>query len=409
MDLLLTRQAVYDRNRIIYAYDLIFEDYKDAIDYEMLENKKIKFICNLGTSGLSNFTDNKKAFCNFTYVSLLEGIPELLGNNNIIVQISSKISNIHNIVSEIKELKKSNFEIAYVLNDIKDYSKESSLFIDIFKIDFSNLSESDIRRISNEIRIDNPNTKLLATNLEDEEKVNLAQELNFNYYSGRFYSNPIALLDKDIAIKNSNRFDIVIELLKENLDIERLEYIIKTDLSISYKLIRFLNSSVFGFVQDINSIRQAIMLLGEKELKRWLTLVIVSEMYDTHNEEMINNAIIRGRFCELIAGKIGIVNREKAFMVGIFSDLNLLVEKDMEEILNNLHLDKEVSEALLGEENILKSILELVKAYEKMDVKSIKFYSKDVEIDEMILFKLYSKSIDWLNDTKIKFDKNVIN
>ena len=83
MDLLLTRQAVFDRNRNIHAYDLIFEDYKDSVDYEAIENKRIKFICNLGTSGLSNFTDNKKSFCNFTYVSLLEGIPELLGKDNI--------------------------------------------------------------------------------------------------------------------------------------------------------------------------------------------------------------------------------------------------------------------------------------------------------------------------------------
>ena len=408
MDLLLTRQAVFDRNRNIHAYDLIFEDYKDSVDYEAIENKRIKFICNLGTSGLSNFTDNKKSFCNFTYVSLLEGIPELLGKDNIIVQISSKINNINNIRSDLNDLKESNFEIAYVIKNINDYNEDICSLIDIFKIDFNNLSEYDIRKLSSKIRRDNPMCELFANNIDNEEKYNLAEELNFNYFSGKFYSNPVAFLDKDIAVKNSNRFDIVIELLKEDLDIERLEYIIKTDLSISYKLIRFLNSPVFGFVQNINSIRQAIMLLGEKGLRRWLTLVVVSEMYNTRNEEMMNNTIIRGRFCELVAEKIGILKGEKAFMVGLFSELNVLFEKYMKDILKNLHLEKEVSDALLGKENILKSILELVKAYEKMDVKSVKFYSKDLEIDEMILFELYSQSIDWLNDTKVNINKNNI-
>ena len=409
MDTVFARQAVYNSKREVFAYDLIFDDirYKDKNEYEVLENKRIKFVCNFGSSGLSNFTNQKKAICNFTYMSLFEGIPDLLGKDNIVVEVSSKIHYSSELIENIKELKKGGFQIVYNVNEDPYFFEGLCELIDIYKIDFNKISNDDISKI---IKLTKENTSkaiLYGANINTEEELKVAEENRFEFFSGECFSRPTILDDDEMYIKNSNRFNIIVELLNNEIDIERLEYIIKTDLAISYRLLRFINSPNFGFVQKINSISQAIMLLGKEELRKWLTLIVVSEMTVSkkYNEELVNNTIIRGRFCELVAEKVCPAKMSTAFMVGLFSDLDILINKDMESILDKLHLDVEIKDALTGTGNILKSILELIRAYEKMDVRTVEEYAKNLKIDEMILFKLYSQSIDWVNETKVYFNK----
>ena len=143
------------------------------------------------------------------------------------------------------------------------------------------------------------------------------------------------------------------------------------------------------------------MLLGRDELRKWLTLIAISEMQVDNNEELVKNTIARGRFCELLAEKIVPQKKSKAFMVGLFSDLDLFMDKPMKTLVEEVHLEKEVSEALLGEENSIRKILELVKAYEKMDVRKVQAYCEELNIDKQILFDIYSEAIDWVNETNI--------
>lgn len=128
-------------------------------------------------------------------------------------------------------------------------------------------------------------------------------------------------------------------------------------------------------------------------------------MENGDNEEKIRNTIIRGRFCELVAEKSFIIKKSKAFIVGLFSELNVFIEEDMDSILDKIKLDSEVKAALLGEENTLKMILDLVKAYEKMDVKKIGELAEKLNINKGDLFDLYSKSIDWLNEVDTNINK----
>ncbi|MBU5487486.1 HDOD domain-containing protein [Clostridium sp. MSJ-8] len=399
MDIFFVRQAVYDKNRNVLAYEIAFNKQETLSDNLSLEDRRLKFVCNMGTVGLNRFTNNKKAFINFTTISILEEIPDLLGKDNIIVQLNKNIDLDYEVIKSIQELHRSGFTIAY--KDVCSYEEIEKIipYLDIVKIDINNVERRDILSIVAKLK--DKKIKLLANNVTSEELLDKAISDGFYMFEGEYFSKPVIVNDKDIAVRNSNRFNIIVELLNEEVDIERIEYIIKSDLSISYKLIRFLNSSTFGFIQTINSIKQAIMLLGRDELRKWLTLIAISEMQVDNNEELVKNTIARGRFCELLAEKIVPQKKSKAFMVGLFSDLDLFMDKPMKTLVEEVHLEKEVSEALLGEENSIRKILELVKAYEKMDVRKVQAYCEELNIDKQILFDIYSEAIDWVNETNI--------
>lgn len=406
MELFFARQAIYEKNDDVFAYELIFNSLDESNIYDKdLEDKRIKFICNYGTIGLSKFTNNKRALVSFTSMSLMEDIPDLLGNTNVIIQLSKNNNFSKEVIDSIIELKNKGYLIAYNDFSIEDDIKLIGEYIDIFKINFSSVSMREIEEIINKLKKVKNKFKLLANNLKDKSEYDKAINYGFSYFEGEYFSKPIIISNKDVAIKNSNRFNIIIELLNDDFDIEKIVYIIKADLAISYKLIRFLNSPVFGFVQSINSIRQGIMLLGKEELRKWLTLIVISEMDPNNNEEIVNNIIIRARFCELIAEKVDLKKKSRAFMLGLFSDLDLFTNKSMQEILEEVSLESEVKDALLGKGNILNDILSLVKCCEKMDIKNQEKYAKIFNIDRRILFDLYSTSIEWLNESNLNFNK----
>ena len=193
------------------------------------------------------------------------------------------------------------------------------------------------------------------------------------------------------------------ELLNDNFNVDKIENIIKSDVGISFKLIKLLNSAAFSFVQEITSIKQAIVLLGREELNKWITLVGISEMESKNDEEMTSSNIIRGRFCELIAKEVKPEISNLCFMAGLFSNLDSYMGKDMKIILDDMPLKQELKVALLTGDNEIGYILRLVKAYEKMYIEEIDVYTKVLNIKKEKLIDIYFKSIEWSNNMLSKY------
>ena len=264
--------------------------------------------------------------------------------------------------------------------------------IDIVKVDFI-LSTIEARKeiayICNKFNI-----KMLAEKIETLDDLNEAKGLGYDFFQGYYYSKPSIFLGKDIAIKNTSIFMLLIELIKEDYDIDKVEYVMKTDIALTYKFLKFINSSYFNFLQEIKSIKQAIILIGREELRKWLSILSVAEMASV-NDGYANTIIIRAKFCEEIAKIIKCKEESSAFMVGLFSNIHLMIEKDMNYVVQELPLNVEVKKALLGENNILRDILELAVAYENIDSDKINEMRKKMSISEGLLWGLYSKSIEW--------------
>lgn len=168
-----------------------------------------------------------------------------------------------------------------------------------------------------------------------------------------------------------------------------------SDVALSYRFLRFINSAYFSFVQEISSIRQGIMLIGIEELRKWLSITSVVEMRLSKNEEYANNTVIRAKFCELIMEKINYEEKASAFMVGLFSDLHLMMKSDLYSVVSELPVNSVIKEALLGKENILSNILKVALAYEEINTETMYKLCSKIKINTGNLRDLYLNAIEW--------------
>ena len=200
-----------------------------------------------------------------------------------------------------------------------------------------------------------------------------------------------------MPIRNFTCFKIMTELVNDNYNIDRVEELIKTDVTISYKIIKMLNSAAFSFVQNVSSIKQAIMLIGKEELSKLLTVITISEMESNNEKEITRTTVVRARFCEKIAEHINSKWQSQSFMAGLFSNIDLYIQKDMVTIIDELPIDEELKDALEGKDNEINRILRLVEAYERVDNNEILELCKKLRINEEILVNLYVEAINWEN------------
>ena len=399
MDIYLGRQAIYDANKKLVAYEILFRNStinKFSADIDE-EKATMKLISNCNTIGLDKLTNNKKAFINFPQGSLLKDVATLLPKDIVVIEILETVEPNRDVIMYLTELKEKGYKIA--LDDVIDNIKVNEFkdLIDIYKIDFINTTQETRKSLIKEIREVNPNAILVAEKVETEEEVIEAKENGYKLFQGFYFSKPTMIFGKDVPVRNLTCFNIMIELLNEDFNINTIEEIIKSDVGVSYKLLKFLNSAAFGFLQKIKSIKQAIALLGKNELKKWLALILISEMNSGQDEEITKDTILRSRFCELIEEKTHSNKKSEAFLVVLFSNLDLFINKDMSEIVSELPIEDEVKNALLGHDGELKDVLELALAYEHMEVEKIDFYVEKLGIDNAELADVYMESLEWVN------------
>ena len=395
MDIFIARQGIYNEDEEVIAYELL---YRNSLEnkFNKIVSEKIatyKVIENISSFGLDNLTDGKKAFVNFPEELINKNIATLLPKDKVVIEILENVNPTKEVLKNLSELKSKGYEIA--LDDVEneiDIIKFAKV-IDIVKVDFM-LSNHNSRK--NMVKIcKKTNIKMLAEKIETIEDFEEAKSLGFKLFQGFYYSKPSILLGKDIAIKNASIFMILVELVREDYNIDKVENIMKTDVALTYKFFNFINSSYFNFFNEIGSIKQAIMLIGRYELRKWLSILSVVEMSSSKNDEYAKNTVIRAKFSEEIAQIIAPKEAEAAFMVGLFSNLHIMIEKDIDYVVNTLPVTYKIKQALLGEDNILRNILDLVLAYEKLDEKEITDLASKINIKEGLLWKIYSNCLTW--------------
>ena len=397
MDIFIARQGIYDKNGKVVAYELLYRNSMENSYNPLIEDEvsTYKVIENISSFGLDILTNKKRAFVNFSEALIMKDIATLLPKENVVIEVLETVNPSEEIINKLLSLKDLGYYIA--LDDVVEVEHIVKFIgvIDIVKVDFR-LATSEARKkiayICNKYNID-----MLAEKVETSEELNEAKELGYIYFQGYYYSKPSIFLGKDIAVKNTSIFMLLVELIKENYDIDKVEYIMKTDVALTYKFLKFINSSYFNFLQEIKSIRQAIILIGRAELRKWLSILTVVEM-SSINDGYANIIIIRAKFCEEIANIISPNYAPQAFMVGLFSNMHQMIEKNIDYVVKELPLNSEIKNALLGEQNILKDILDLALAYENVDSDKITEMRKKMSINEDLLWRIYSKSIEWCSN-----------
>jgi len=406
MELFVARQPIFDIHQNVYGYELLYRsqrgNYYDGSDGDQASFSVIHNIFFL--IGLENLTGGKKAFINFTKNLLVNDIAFSLPKEFLVIEVLENIEPDELIISTCTELKKSGYVLA-----LDDFVMKNNFFnplvelADIIKVDLRESRAEEMKEIAQQFA--SKGIKLLAEKTETLEEFKLAREMGYVYFQGYFFSKPIIISRKDIPSNKINHLQMLQEINREDLDLGSLEKIIKRDTSLTYKLLKYINSAFFGLRQPITSIKHALVLLGEYEVRKWASLILLTSIGQDKPAEILITSLVRAKFCESLVSEAAFKGKESAlFLLGMFSMIDVLISRPMDEILEEILLPEDVKVALLGGENRYRDMLELALSYERGDWQFFSQYVSKLSLDEDKIPDLYLNSIDWA-EKSLKFSQ----
>ncbi len=404
MDIFLARQGIFNKDSNVIAYELLFRDsyknfYNNSIDSIDATHQVIK---NMMAFGIDRLVDNKMAFINCDENILMEDILTLLPKEKIVIEILEIVEPTDEVLENIGKLKRMGYRFA--LDDVTcvDDMLKFLRYLNYVKIDFRLTDKEERAKIASVLH--KLNIKILAEKVQNQEELDEAKELGCQLFQGYYFSRPSVISGKDIEINASIVMNLLNEVSKEEYSIEKIEKIMQSDVALMYKFMKFINSSSFGFLQEITSIKQAVMLVGQEQLRKWIFIIAYVDLSKNINSEYTNVSIVRGKFCELIMNEINPKKKNDAFMVGVFSDINIILNDNIENIIQDMPVSAEIKEALKGEQNELGYVLSLAKSYEDMNAEKICSLCDKMKIHNNKLNEIYMNSVAWANE--LGFHKN---
>ncbi|SFD32963.1 EAL and HDOD domain-containing protein [Pseudoalteromonas denitrificans] len=395
------RQAIFNRKKHVVAYELLFRDgLSNAFPNIESNQATAKLLLDSQfNQGIKVITSGKKALINFPEKALLDLLPSLLPPDQVIIEILEDVRPTEQVYEACKTLFHKGYKLA--LDDFV-YSKPWLPFIKIcrlIKIDIMETPLDTVAPLIEKLK-QYKSLKLLAEKVETNDEFLQAKAMGFDYYQGYFFCKPEIIEQKDVDNSQAAILALYNEVLRKNMNYEKLASHFEHDTALSYKLLRFINSGLFSVKEEIGSLRQALVYLGEERVKKFVCMIITAHLAQSKPSELTELSIVRARFCELIAIKVSPGMSNNAFILGLFSLIDAILDKPMEDILLTLPISDNIKDALLGKNNILLNILEVEKAYEKASWWAMKKACEKLNLDEDSLAKYYTESISWANSYK---------
>jgi len=363
-DIYIGRQPIYDRKLNVYAYELLFRAASDnSASFTDGDQATTDVIVNTFLEiGLDNIVGNRLAFINLTRSFFVGEHTISLPKNRVVLELLEDIDADDEVIAGVKRLSDQDYTIA-----LDDFIYHESLqplvtLADLVKIDIMTLSRDEIRQHVNALR-QHP-LRLLAEKVETQEDFNFCMELGFDYIQGYFFAQPKVIRGQRLPNNRLAILKLLGRLQDPNITPEQLEELIAQDIAFSYRILRYVNSASLALPRKIESIHQAVVILGLQAIKSWTTLLAMSQV-DNKPAELVVTAMVRGKMAEGLAKAMNAPQPESFFTVGLFSALNALMDNSMEEILTQLPLADHIAAALLHRRGIHGDILDCVLAYER--------------------------------------------
>jgi len=395
------RQPIFNKRKKIYGYELLFRDgmvnaFPD-VDGAAATSRVLStsFLSN----GIERITGHRKAFINFTEKMIAEKIPALFPKKTLMVEILEDMEPTAAVVAACREMAKQGYNL--VLDDFifKPELKPLLALARIVKLDFRVSSMEEIEECIKELAA--YQVKLLAEKIETHEEFQHALDMGFDYFQGYFFSKPEILKSKDISPSRITLLNIMSEANREDFRMAELEKFVSRDLSINYKLMRYINSAYFGMFKRVSSVKQTIVLLGIKEVRRFLSLIAMAQLVSGKPDELIRASLIRARLCEnLSKGAIG-KDGSELFTLGLFSFIDAILDDEMDNIMEKLPLSENIKKALTGEGGELADYLTLVSCYENADWEKVSSLAAKAGLNEEKASEFYMDAVAWADSIPI--------
>ncbi|CCO48345.1 putative signal transduction protein containing EAL and modified HD-GYP domains [Vibrio nigripulchritudo SOn1] len=388
------RQPIFDSDRQTMGYELLFRDGpKNTFPDVEPELATKRLLSDQFLSPNQNNLGTKKGFVNFPYQSLINQIPALFPRSSIIIEVLEDCEPTDELYDALKDLYRLGYKIA--LDDFipnPDWKRFLPL-ISIIKFDIRTVP---IGKASFFIaKLKSTKIQFLAEKVETYEEFQQAKEVGFTLFQGYFFAKPEMIQHRAIEPSLLNVIQLCKEISNDELNYDVIERLVSSDVSLSYKLLRYVNSTS-SVANEIKSFKQALVYLGEDKLRKFVSLVAVSNANEGKPNSLYTLSITRARFCELVADLYkGQVDKSLAFLTGMLSLLDSLLDQPMEDILHSIPVDPSVKEALLNQTGVLGNIITLVKAFEQADWETTIAKRTELKLEENCIAECYRGAINW--------------
>ncbi len=390
------RQPIFDAQQTVYGYELLYRNsFTDSSQVADATDATLSVIHHAFLALGAQLTASKRVFINFCRDALLKRMPFVLRPESTIIEVLEDVEADDVVMGVCRELKQAGYLIA--LDDFDGRASNSAALVelaDFIKFDFQATTadeRQDFVRRQNGGKI-----ALLAEKVETPKEFHEAREAGYAYFQGYFFSKPVILSAKNIPTTKMNYLRLLGDISKSELDFIELQKTIMRDTYFSCSLMTYINSAFFGLRTRIATIQQALMFLGEREVRKWAALVTLTFLSGGKPPEVLETSLIRAKMCELLAEKTYLSdNTMELFLMGMFSLLDVLTGRPLEEITAMLNMSKEMRIALTTGGNAYGELLSAVCSYERADWGQCEASACRLDMDMNVIPPIYRQALEW--------------
>jgi len=392
------RQPIFDVQEKVWAYELLFRGSAQAKTADVQEEDlaTASVIADGFALAFSGMDKSKKAFINFPQRLLLDETVYALPKEICVVEVLETITPSPEITAALRAIKNHGYILA-----LDDYVGQPGFeeiigLADIVKVDLLGMEPGKLTSVA--LSLLRYGCRLLAEKVEDKETYELAKALGFTLFQGYYFSRPETMTGSKVPTPVLAKMRLLRALSGDDFDVRELTGIISSDPSVSYRLLNFINSAAFSLRSKIQSIQQALTLLGKQQIKQWFLAVIISDFDSTAKiQEAAYTSLQRARYLESMGRqyKSHMFRSETLFLLGLFSKLDVLLAQPMDKLLKNIPLDKDVEAALLSKPSPYWSWLSLVEDIEVGDWEDVISFLDSRDLDQQDSASNYAEAIQW--------------
>ncbi len=392
----IVRQPIIGPEGEAVAYELLYEDKGISLYNQqdmMSANMIADFLLHMDTS---KFLDEKKAFITFTPSLLEKDIPQMMSPNHLVIQVDDTVL-VHPVAQELLEsYHRQGFQIA-----IKGFEFSSRYFaildiVDIIKLDLSrpNHSLSSILDIGNSFQ-----KTVMAENVNTKAVFDLAEQYGIRYLQGTTVAESMYSAVPKMEHLQSNFFQLIVAVTKEEADVDEITDVISRDVTITFSLIKLVNSAYFALRNPVRSVKQALVVLGIDQLKQWIYLLSFKGSDGKIPVELIKTSFLRGRFCQEVVASMPefSISPSEAYLMGMFSTLGLLMGLPLEEVVAKLPISDEMKQGIVEGEGPCGDLYNLTIAFDLADFKHITPYMEALGLERDVVNEKYVEAAEYVN------------
>lgn len=390
------RQAILDSTRAVFGYEL-FD--RSITSHGHTASSDAQFLFNTLTSGDTDLlTGNKTYFINCTHGSLAGGHLDLVDPQRVVLEIpplpTSQLSDVTDHLPSLQGIAQRGFRLAFDQSVLTPAYASWLRLAAFIKLDLSVLTPKDLEFLVQQADTQSP-ARLIAEKVETAEAFELASSLGIRLYQGYWFAKPVIVQGQKIRPSQATILQLI-DLVRKQASTNEIEEVLKRDATLSFNLLRFINSAGFGARSEITSFKHAVMMLGLKRLFKWAALLMTTSKDGGTPSAVGTTAVVRGRLMELLVGSsLPPEECDNAFVVGVFSLLDTMLGVSMESALASVSLPDSVTQALLYRAGPLASFLNLTIACESGDEESFARQVTDLQLTSQQVNMAHLEALAW--------------